>query len=108
MRVLGYKLTCCIINAITMTIEVDTSTTLYGDELCVVINLDTVASWEIETGKQKLQTGFGQFLPVYFRNLLAGIWGSFLRFIITGFRNWLAAYREPALTQKVSLRLKPY
>jgi len=23
-----------------MTIEVDTSTTLYGDELCVVINLD--------------------------------------------------------------------
>jgi len=24
-----------------MTIEVDTSTTLYGDELCVVINLDT-------------------------------------------------------------------
>jgi len=45
---------------------------------------------------------------VYFRNLLAGIWDSFLRFIETGFRNWLAACREPALTQKVSLRLKPY
>jgi len=29
---------------------------------------------------------------VYFRNLLAGIWGSFLRFIETGFRNWLAAF----------------
>jgi len=28
MRVLGYKLTCCISNTITMTIEVDTSTTL--------------------------------------------------------------------------------
>jgi len=42
-----------------------------------------------------------------FRNLLAGIWGSFLRFIETGFRNWLAACREPALTQKVSLQLKP-
>jgi len=28
---------------------------------------------------------------VYFRNLLAGIGGSFLRFIETGFRNWLAA-----------------
>jgi len=41
MRVLGYKLTCCINNTITMTIEVDTSTTLYGDDLCVVINLDT-------------------------------------------------------------------
>jgi len=27
-----------------------------------------------------------------FRNLLAGIWGSFLRFIETGFRNWLAAF----------------
>ena len=38
---LGYKLTCCISNTITMTIEVDTSTTLYGDELCVVIDLDT-------------------------------------------------------------------
>jgi len=38
------------------------------------------------------QTGFGQFLPVYFRNLLAGIWGSFLRFIESGFRNWLAAF----------------
>jgi len=28
---------------------------------------------------------------VYFRNLLAGIWGSFLRLIEAGFRNWLAA-----------------
>jgi len=27
-----------------------------------------------------------------FKNLLAGIWGSFLRFIETGFRNWLAAF----------------
>ena len=34
-----------------MTIEVDSSTTLYGDELCVVINVDTVASREKETGK---------------------------------------------------------
>ena len=41
MRVLGYKLTCGISNTITMTIKVDTSTTLCGDELCVVINLDT-------------------------------------------------------------------
>jgi len=41
MRVLGYKLTCCISNIITMTIEVDTSTTLYGDELYVVIYSDT-------------------------------------------------------------------
>ena len=40
-RVLGYKLTYCISNTITMTIEVDTSTTLYGDELRVVIDLDT-------------------------------------------------------------------
>jgi len=28
----------------------------------------------------------------HFRNLLAGIWGSFLRFIETAFRNWLAAF----------------
>jgi len=41
MRVLGYKLIWCISNTITMTIEVDTSTTLCGDELYVVINLDT-------------------------------------------------------------------
>jgi len=41
MRVLGYKLTCCISDTITMAIEVDTSKTLYGDDLCVVINLDT-------------------------------------------------------------------
>jgi hypothetical protein len=40
-RVLGYKLACCISNTFTMTIEVDTSTTWYGDELCVVIDLDT-------------------------------------------------------------------
>ena len=35
-----------------------------------------------------------EFWPVsctILRNLLAGIWGSFLRFIETGFRNWLAA-----------------
>jgi len=31
-------------------------------------------------------------LALFFRNLLAGIWGSFLRFIETGFRNWLAAF----------------
>ena len=54
--------------------------------------VSTVASREVETGKSKLQTGFGQFLPVYFRNLLAAIWGSFLRFIETGFKNWLAAF----------------
>jgi len=42
MRALGYKLTCCISNTIIMTIEVDTSTTLYGNELCVVMNLDTL------------------------------------------------------------------
>jgi len=29
---------------------------------------------------------------VYFENLLAGIRGSFLRLIETGFRNWLAAF----------------
>jgi len=39
MRVLVYKLTCCISNTITMTIEADTSTTL--NDLCVVINLNT-------------------------------------------------------------------
>ena len=49
-----------------------------------------------------------KIICVTFRNLLAGIWGSFLRFIETEIRNWLAACREPALTQKVSLRLKPY
>ena len=32
-----------------------------------------------------------KFLPVYFRNTLAGIWGS-SRFIETGFRHWLAAF----------------
>ena len=53
---------------------------------------NTGSSREVETGKYKLQTGFGQFLPVYLRNLLAGIWGSFLRLIGTGFRNWLAAF----------------
>ena len=30
-----------ISNTITMTIQVDTRTNLYGDEVCVVINLDT-------------------------------------------------------------------
>jgi len=79
-------------------------------ELCPILIKAgcTGSSREVETGKKKLQTGFGQFLPVYFRNLLAGIWGSFLRFIETGFINWLAACHEPALTQKVSLRLNPY
>ena len=60
-------------------------------------------NWHIETADWNL----AGFLTI-FRNLLAGIWGSFLRFIETGFRNWLAACRKPALTQKVSLRLKPY
>jgi len=36
----GLQADICISNTITMTIEVDTSTTLYGDELCVVISLD--------------------------------------------------------------------
>lgn len=40
--------------------------------LVVLIQTRTVASQEIETGEQKLQTGFGQFLPLYFRNTLAG------------------------------------
>ena len=48
-------------------------------------------NWQLET-----KNGFGKFLPVYFRNLMAGIWGSFLRFIETGFRNWLTARRETA------------
>jgi hypothetical protein len=38
---------------------------------------------------------------------LGSIWGSFLRFIETGFRNWLAACREQGLIKKVSLRLNP-
>ena len=44
-------------------------------------------NWQVETALE--------FWPVsctIFRNLLAGIWGSFLRFIETGFRNWLAAF----------------
>jgi len=60
-------------------------------------------NWRIETADWNLAGFF-----TIFRNLLAGIWGSFLRFIETEFRNWLAACREPALTQKFSLRLKPY
>jgi len=60
-------------------------------------------NWHIKTADWNLAGFF-----TIFRNLLAGIWGSFLRFIETGFRNCLAACREPALTQKVSLRLKAY
>jgi len=44
-------------------------------------------NWQVETALE--------FWPVsctIFRILLAGIWGSFLRFIETGFRNWLAAF----------------
>ena len=44
-------------------------------------------NWQVETALE--------FWPVsctIFRKLLAGIWGSFLRFIETGFRNWLAAF----------------
>jgi len=62
-------------------------------------------NWHIET--DAADWNLAGFFTI-FRNLRAGIWGSFLRFIETGFRNWLAACREPALTQKVSLRLKPY
>jgi len=47
---------------------------------------------EVETGKKKLQTGIWPVSCTIFRNLLAGIWGSFLRCIETGFRNWLAAF----------------
>jgi len=43
--------------------------------------------WHTETADWNL-AGFFTIL----RNLLAGIWGSFLRFIETGFRNWLAAF----------------
>ena len=44
-------------------------------------------NWPIETADWNLAGFF-----TIFRNLLAGIWGSFLRFIETGFRNWLAAF----------------
>ena len=44
-------------------------------------------NWHIETADCNLAGFF-----TIFRNLLAGIWGSFLRFIETGFRNWLAAF----------------
>jgi len=44
-------------------------------------------NWHIETAGWNLAGFF-----TIFRNLLAGIWGSFLRFIETGFRNWLAAF----------------
>ena len=59
-------------------------------------------NWHIETADWNLASFF-----TIFRNLLAGIWGSFLRFIETGFRNWLAACREPALTQKVPAASQP-
>jgi len=44
-------------------------------------------NWHTETADWNLAGFF-----TIFRNLLAGIWGSFLRFIETGFRNWLAAF----------------
>jgi len=44
-------------------------------------------NWQVETADWNL----AGFLHI-FRNLLAGIWGSFLRFIETGFKNWLAAF----------------
>jgi len=44
-------------------------------------------NWHIETADWNLAGFF-----TIFRNLLAGIWDSFLRFIETGFRNWLAAF----------------
>jgi len=44
-------------------------------------------NWHIETADWNLAGFF-----TIFRSLLAGIWGSFLRFIETGFRNWLAAF----------------
>jgi len=46
-------------------------------------------NWHIETADWNLAGFF-----TIFRNLLAGIWGSFLRFIETGFRNWLAAFQD--------------
>jgi len=44
-------------------------------------------NWHIETADWNLAGFFTNS-----RNLLAGIWGSFLRSIETGFRNWLAAF----------------
>jgi len=44
-------------------------------------------NWHIETADWNLAGFF-----TIFRNLLAGIWSSFLRFIETGFRNWLIAF----------------
>jgi len=44
-------------------------------------------NWHIETADWNLAAFF-----TIFRNLLAGIWASFLRVIETGFRNWLAAF----------------
>ena len=44
-------------------------------------------NWHIETADWNLAGFF-----TIFRNLLAGIWGSFLRFIETVFRNWLAPF----------------
>ena len=61
-------------------------TYLYIDTRAYInICIHTVGFRHIETGRYKLQTGFGQFLPLCFRNTLAGIWGSFLRFIATAF-----------------------
>ena len=44
-------------------------------------------NWHIETADWNL-AGFFTIC----KNLLAGIWGSFSRFIETGFINWLAAF----------------
>jgi len=44
-------------------------------------------NWHVETA-----LGFWPVSCTIFGNLLAGIWGSFLKFIETGFRNWLAAF----------------
>jgi len=50
-----------------------------------VVRGDT--NWHIKTADWNL----AGFFTIY-RNLLAGIWVRFLRFIETGFRNWLAAF----------------
>ena len=68
---------------------------------CFLIKSDSfIARW-------KLQSAFGQFLAMCFRNPLAGFWGSFLRFIETRFRNSpagrveiVAASHNPVLTHK--------
>jgi len=44
-------------------------------------------NWQVETALEVWPVSC-----TIFRNLLTGIWGSFLRSIETGFRNWLAAF----------------